>query len=185
MKEKVQKLSNNLNRLLTGEVVSRNIYLCWAISAFLLIGIFGICPFTKELVGKYQIYVQMTKLNKDLSRKVSDISNASEKIKLVSDDILYLDRYLPNDFDTQNYMVDFITASGEAGYYVDTFTPTEGAEGAAEIYISLSGRGDVTQLVKSLESLKRVSEIQDITLSKMGGEDILRLYVKTYIMEKQ
>ncbi|MBU0534651.1 MAG: hypothetical protein ABIJ82_03990 [Patescibacteria group bacterium] len=185
MKEKIQKVSNNFARLITNEVISYKIYLYWAAIAVLLMGIFGVYPFTRELIGKYQISRQMTKLNKDLSKKYNEISDASEKIKLVGTDVLYLNGYLPENFDPQNYMIDFVTASGNAGYYVDTFVPT-GQEGSVvEIVVALFGEGDLTQLMENLENLNRVSEIQNVELVKRGASDTLRLNIKTYIMEKQ
>ena len=185
MKEKIQKVSNNFARLITNEAVSYKIYLYWAAIAVLLIGILGIYPFTRELVGKYQISRQMTKLNKDLSKKFNEISNASEKIKLAGTDVSYLNSYLPEDFDPQNYMIDFVTASGKAGYYVDVFVPVRQEGSVVEITSALSGEGGLTQLIENLENLNRVSEIQNVELVKRGALDILRLDMKTYIMEKQ
>jgi len=185
MKGNIQKVGNNLNRLVTNETISYKIYLYWAAASVLLLGFFGIYPITRELFGKYETLKQMTKLNKDLSRKITDISNASEKMKLVETSIPYLNNYLPDNFDLQNYMVDFVTASGKAGYYVDIFMPMTHEGSVVEIFISLFGEGDLVKLTENIENMNRVSEIQNITLSKSGSVDSLRLTIKTYIMEKQ
>lgn len=185
MKEKIKKLTSNVTRLITNESTSYKIYLYWAITAVLLIGVFGIYPFTRELIGKYQLSRQMTKLNKDLLKKFNDISDASGKINLIGTDILYLNSYLPEDFDLQNYMIDFVVAAGKAGYYVDGFMPT-GQEGTVvEVSVALFGDGDPVQLTQSLESLKRISEIQNVELLSRGAVSTLRLNIKTYTMEKQ
>lgn len=185
MKEKIQKIRNNLTRLVTNEEVSYKIYLYWAALTVLLVGVFGIYPLTRALVGKYQISRQMTRLNKDLLKKINEISDASEKIKTVGSDVLYLNNYLPEDFDTQNYMIDFVTAAGKAGYYVDTFTPLTQEGSVIEISAGLSGEGNLVELTENLENMNRVSEIQNVGLTKGGAVDTLRLNIKTYIMEKQ
>lgn len=185
MKEKIQRIRNNLTRLVTNEDVSYKTYLYWAAVTVLLVGVFGIYPFTRELIGKYQISRQMTKLNKDLLKKFNEVSDASEKIKMVGSDVLYLNNYLPEDFDTQNYMIDFVTAAGKAGYYVDTFTPLIQEGSVIEISVGLSGEGDLVKLTENLENMNRVSEIQNVGLTKVGAVDTLRLNIKTYIMEKQ
>lgn len=185
MKENTQKLKNNLNRWVTSESVSFKIYLCWAVFAVLLIVVFGIYPATKELLAKYQITVQMTKLNEDLLKKYNEVSDVSEKLELVATDIPYLDKNIPENFDLQNYMVDFITAVGEAGYYVDSFAPGWKTGPSVEIFANLSGNGDLVQLTQNIEGMDRVSEIQNIELKKLGTTDTLRLDLETYIMEKQ
>lgn len=185
MRQEFQKLKNNIVRLLTNEALSQKMYLGWAAVAILLIGVFGILPVSRELLNKYTIIVQMTELNKALSKKIDDVSNASKEIELIAEDIIYLNSYLPEDFEIQNYMIDFITAAGVAGYYVDSFTPATESGGAIGIFVTLSGDGDLITLIKSIENLKRVSEIQDVNLSNSGTENSLRLTVTTYIMEKQ
>jgi hypothetical protein len=181
----IKKANNNFIRLITNADISYKIYIYWALLAVLLTGVFGIYPFTREVVKKYQISKQMVQLNKDLSKKISDISDATRKIKLIDSDIRYLDAYLPYDFNIQNYMVDFVIATGEAGYNVNSFTP-EGQEGSSvRISVSLSGEGDINQLTKNLEGLNRVSEIENIALSKKATEDSLRLSIVTFTMEKQ
>lgn len=185
MREKIQKIKNNVIRWATNEDVSHKMYLGWTVLVVLLMGVFGIYPATRELIGKYQLSRQMVVLNQDLLKKSNEVSIASEKIKAAGTDVAYLDRYLPESFDLQNYMIDFITASGRAGYSVDTFVPTDQQGSEINIYVSLSGGGDLIQLIQNLENMNRISEIQSIGLSKMGAGSILRLIIKTYIMEKQ
>jgi hypothetical protein len=185
MKDRLQKIRNNLTRWATNEDISYKIYLIWAGGVFLLMGLFGIYPLARESIAKYQVSTQMVSLNKDLQRKFSEVSDASVKISAVGSGVSYLDRYLPENFDLQNYMIDFMTASGKAGYSLNTFMPVDQKGAAVGIYISLSGEGNLVSLIKNLEDMNRISEIQSINLSKIGASSILRLNIITYIMEKQ
>jgi Tfp pilus assembly protein PilO len=185
MKDRLQKIRNNLIRWATNEDISYKIYLIWAVGVFLLVGLFGIYPLTRELITKYQVSRQMVNLNKDLQRKFNEVSDASVKIAAVGSGVSYLDMYLPENFELQNYMIDFITASGKAGFSLDTFMPMDQVGSAVGIYISLSGDGDLVSLIKNLEDMNRISEIQSINLSEIGATPILRLNITTYIMEKQ
>lgn len=185
MKDYIKKPLNNITRLLTNERISYKLHLYWVVLSVLLMGVFGVFPLIKEIHNKYQIAKQMVKINKDLSAKFNELYNTSEKISLVEKDIVYLNNYLPEDFDLQNYMTDFVATSGKAGYYVGSFTPQKNDYSEVEIAVSLFGNGDLVKLTENLENMNRVSEIQNVTFEETGEDDILRLSIKTYIIEKQ
>jgi len=185
MKQRFQRILNNITRFITNEETQFRIYLYWAIAAVLVIGFFGIYPFTKSLINKIQVFSSMTSVNNNLSTKTKDLSIAETKLAEAGGDVLFIDNYLPETFNIQNYMVDFVVAVADGGFTVDTFTPVKQAGNAYELAIAMSGNGDIIKIIKNLEALNRVSEVESLRLYRNTEGINLNLLVKTFIMEKQ
>ena len=137
------------------------------------------------MVANYKLVREMTKTNVMLRKKITDIADAKDKMDDISDFLKLLEIYLPDNFNIQNYIVDFVFSAGDADYVIDRFTPVKQDKGSVDIAVNLIGTGDPLKLIKNIESLIRVTEIQEVRFSKGVDFNELTLTVKTFIMEKQ
>ena len=184
MKEKLQLFFSKITRLISNEDVSFKIYLVAAIVALLTIGLFGVFPGLKTVYENYKLVLEMKNTNVMLTKKIQDLETAKSSLDNVGNNVLYLKNSLPANFDIQNYMVIFVFAAGNADLVVDRFTPYDNQGNAVDILVNLIGNGDLYRLISNLESINRVSEVQDIRVKKAEAYNEITLKVRTFIMEK-
>ena len=185
MKERPQLFFNKINRLISNEAISFKFYLFWGILAILTIGLFGILPGVKTVYENYRLVSDMKTTNVMLVKKIQDLDKVKSSLDNVGSNILYLEANLPRNFEIQNYMIIFVFAAGDANFVVDRFTPYSSEGNAVDILITLIGDGDLYKLISNLESINRISEVQDIKMTKTAAYNEITLKVRTFIMEKQ
>lgn len=185
MRDRLQRTYNNISRLISNEYIAYKIYLVWLVMTLVLFGFFGIYPLSKSIFANYKLTREMVKTNSMLTKKIADITDAKEKMDRVSGFLNLLELYLPEEFSTQNYMVDFIFVAADGDYVVDRFTPLAQTPTIVDISVNLIGIGDFLKVINNLEALIRVTEIQNIRFTKNVEYNELTLTVRTFIMEKQ
>jgi len=185
MKEKFNLVVSNLKRVLSNSDLSYKIYMVFAILTFILIGVFGIVPSSKVFIANIKLAIDMNKSNSMLSSKLVELKKVEGDLKAVEDSIFFLENYLPEQFNVQDYIVDFVFSSGETDFSIDRVTPVKEAGDVINLAIVFVGNGSPVELVNILESLNRVTEIQDLKVSQNEGYTTLSMLVKTFIMEKQ
>lgn len=185
MKEKINLVVNNIRRLLSNEEFSYRVYLILVVGTFIVVGLLGIIPSTKILISNITLASDINKNNKDLSSKLVSLKKIEGDLNIVGQNAYFLESYLPETFNIQNYLVDFVFASGEANLVVERVTPVKEDNGVVDLAVIMVGNGDVVKLVNVLESLNRVTEVQSVSVSKGKEYDTLSMLIKTFIMEKQ
>lgn len=187
MKEKLYLLISNTSRLLSNERISYRLYMILAATSFLVIGIFGIVPSTKNIIFNITLVSDMVKTNTMLSNKLVELKTAEQELSSVGSNIFLLENYLPEDLNIQNYLIDFVFVAGEAEFIVERVSPLNenGGSGSIDLSVVMIGNGDLSKLITLLESLSRVTEIQSLSVVKSGEYDTLTMTVRTFIMEKQ
>lgn len=185
MKERINLLLSNIKRLISNEEILYRAYLVLTVAAVVFVGLFGIIPASKNTVSNLKLVMEMNKTNKMLSNKVIELKKAEESLNNVGNNVFFLENYLPENFNIQNYMVDFVFAAGDADFVVSRITPIKEKNGSVDIYVSMLGTRDLVKLINILESLNRVSEIQEIRVTKGLEYNTLSMTLRTFIMEKQ
>jgi len=184
MNKWLSKMLSSLSRFLSNEFLALRMYQYWALGTVVFFGFFGIYPNVKAIFQKVPLVYEMSKINKDLSSKAIELSKLENVLKEVRNDATFLHNYMPDNFDIQNYMVDFVISAAQTGFLVDRFIPMEKDNNITEVSVTLSGGGNLPALVSLLEDMERVTEVSQLryTVEKDGG--ILRVVVKTYSMQK-
>ena len=185
MREKFNLLISNLKRVLSNDDLVYRMYMILAVLTFVLVGIFGIVPSSKTLVSNIKLAVDLNKSNIMLSDKLVDLRKVESELNAVTNNIFFLENYLPTEFNIQDYIVDFVFATGEAEFSLDRITPVKEGASGVDLAVVIVGNGDPVKLISVLESLNRVTEIQDLRVSKSGEYATLSMLVRTFIMEKQ
>jgi Tfp pilus assembly protein PilO len=116
-------------------------------------------------------------LREDLRMKQAAISENTQKfeieeqkIKDLTAELSLLDAYFPKGTELNNYMVEFISAASVAGFSVDKINASPAAIEeslvSTTVMISLQGSFEkILDLVKAIENLKRITEINKLSFS--------------------
>lgn len=180
-----KRYTSNLSRSISNKDTLFRIYLYWAVLSVVFLGFFGIYPTAKAILNNLSIISEMKSVNTGLEKRLFDLLALKIKLDKVKNEIPLLDNYLPETFEIQNYMVDFVVASQEAGFNVQSFVPLQEESSSVYVNVELLGEGDVVGLIKNIEKLNRVTEVESVLLSRQAPYDILTLVVKNFIMERQ
>ena len=101
-------------------------------------------------------------------------------------EIILLNAYMPSDNSVQTYMLNFIDTVGRAGFSVVNFSQTAMNLSTGEIGIDalLEGYTYPTDLLNTVESIKRLTSVSKLTFSKnMRSSDSgysINLYMNIY-----
>jgi hypothetical protein len=185
MKEKINLIINNINRLLSNDEVSYRLYMILVVGTFVVIGLFGVIPSTRILFSNISLASDLNKNNSALSSKLGEIKKVEADLNSVGTNAFFLENYLPTNFNIQTYIVDFVFASGESDLVVERVTPINEEKGIVNLSVTMIGNGSALKLINVLESLNRVSEIQSLSVTKGKEYDTISMLIKTFIMEKQ
>ena len=184
MNKQFSKISSSLSRFLSNEFLALRMYQYWTLGVAVIFGFFGIYPNVKAISQKVPLVYEMNKVNKDLSSKAIELWELESVLKEVRSDVGFLHSYMPNNFDIQNYMVDFVISAAQTGFLVDRFSPAEKDGNVTEISITLLGGGDLVALVNLLEDMERVTEVSQLVYTIEESGERLRIVVNTYSMQK-
>lgn len=181
----IENLKNTIKRIFSNDVRAMKIYIGWGLLTLVVFGIFGFIPVSKAFVSNVKLLDAMYRNNQSLEKKISDLRDAKEKLDIVGNDVDVLDKYLPNDFEPQTYMVELSSMSGDAGYSLDKVNFGKIENSRVSMSLGISGKGDLKKLINSMESSGRITEVEDIKLTIGDREDSLSIKISSYIMEKR
>lgn len=184
MNRQFSKTVNSFSRLLSNELLALRIYQYWVLGAVLILGVFGIYPSTKAIFQKVSLIHEMSRINRDLSLKATELSELGCTLEEVKDDAFFLQNYMPDNFNIQNYMVDFVVSAAQSGFLVDRFSPIERDKNITEVSVILSGEGNPATFVRLLENMERITEVSQLVYTVEQNGSRLRMIVKIYSMQK-
>jgi len=168
VKKNITKAPSDISRRLKDTAFALRIYSIWAMSIFLVFGLFGIYPQTKMLIESVRTHREMQSINKVLADKINFVNQEALSITQNTSGIAALDKALPKDYEVQNYVVDFSFAVSRTGYGLTGMNVGEPSDGGRSIAVNatLEGNGSLGGLVKSIESLSRAAQVNGISFSQ-------------------
>jgi Tfp pilus assembly protein PilO len=181
----IKKLLTNLNRALMNPTIYLKVLRIWAIASLVIFGFFGVYPQIKALSEGLKTYSEMKNINKLLKEKTDLIRSESLKMEGHQNGIKILDTYLPDDYEVQNYIVDLSFASAKNGYALIGLTvesPTGYSPGVIA-RANLNGSGGFKELVSTVESLKRISQVDELKFTDEKDEKKVTLLIDIFILE--
>lgn len=184
MKEKQEAFLNYIKRLTSNEAVLVKVYIVWGVLSLVVFGFFGFYPVMKNFVSNVKLVEEMYQNNLSLKNKIEELKVAKEKIEIVGSDLEILDKYLPNDFEAQTYLVNLSILVSESGYTLDKMSFGKDRGGDTSLTLGISGKGNMNELVNKIESSGRLMEIQSIRYSIGERSDTVNMTVRSFIMER-
>lgn len=161
------EIRNSAKLFVANELILSKVYIIWAVICVISFGIFGIGTLTYSLSEKISLYKEMRDMNYRLNVKLQALSDVSDKLKQSQQYMPLLEANIPPDLNTHSYMVLFMQETSLSGFSVKTFTPaTESHGGEVPINVVLEGAGDISNLTSRLESLSRVTVLDEVKYEK-------------------
>lgn len=182
------KSVTNLNRSLGNSSFLLKVLTIWAVCTLLIVGFLGIYPQVKVLRKSAKTYKEMKEINQKLKNKIEDINKEYEKVEKNEKGIQFLDAYLPDDYGLQNYIVDLSLAAAKSGYLLTGLTVQGDSDLSADILAeaTFEGDGNFGDLVKTVESLERISQVNELSFSNTSDEKKkVVLVINIYVLEEK
>lgn len=179
------KKLQDLNRKLGDPSFSLRLYSGWAVLALLIFGVFGFYSQISKLSRKNAVYDEMTVLNKSLEQKIALIKSEKDKLVRGQEGVEILDRVLPSNYGIQDYVVDLSFAVSEKGYGLRSFTTQDAGTTNSNIKASarLEGTGSFGELVRNVESLKRIAQVEGLSVKHLRDGYEVNLLLDIFVLK--
>jgi hypothetical protein len=175
------KLANNFKRNFEFIESHPKFYLYWSLVVLVIFGLLGIGPLIKILIVKYSASRDISSTTVRLEEKSAELE--SHRFILENFEKLHpnFGVYLPEEPNTEDYMVDFVGKAEAGGFTVVSFSPQRNIKDDGIILdILMEGSGNVPALVSSVESLKRLSQVEEVSFLDVKGVNKVRVIVKIF-----
>ena len=162
------------------------IVVAWTIGAIIIVGFFGIRPLWSNISQKRATLKEMKEINKRLESNFLTLDKIGEDLLIAGGNLAYLYEYMPEEPSVHNYLVEFVNATSAVGYNLTRYSPfvstSETEElGRVDITAKLKGMGDLVDLAKNIEDLKRVTRIKEIKYNELKTSKDMQVEVKVEI----
>lgn len=162
----------NVSRYIKYLEQSNFFYFYILLFCFFIFGVGGVLPLSLNFVKKIATINEMNMLIDNFEKKEEDRTLFVSQYQDVSSYLYYLDLYMPEDINSEDYLTSLNAVVSNKGFSIKRFTP-KGAvtNDSLEININIEGYGDLPELVKEIEALKRVTKINSVEINKVKGRE--------------
>jgi Tfp pilus assembly protein PilO len=181
----IRKLLSKINRSLNNPAFLLKVLSRWAFLSLIVFGFFGIYPQVKILFNGISTFSEMKKINVLLKEKITAVRVESVKVEENQAGITALNSFLPDDYGVQNYVVDLSFATAKTGFVLTGLRvewPTSYSSGV-KAGADLKGTGSFKNLVSTVESLKRISQVNELKFTNQNEEKNTSLLIDIFIPE--
>jgi hypothetical protein len=192
MKRKFENDLISIKRRYFTDIYLDRILVVWTFLAVIVVGYYGIGPLWGLSKEKRGTIKQMEEINNNLESNFNVLDALGQDLILTGKNIRYIYEYMPSEPDLQNYLVDFVGATSQAGFSLVRFTPNilineDENNNVATIKARIEGEGDLVDLAKGIEDLKRISSIQKFEFShaKSSNKTLVSIDLEIYYMDDQ
>lgn len=185
MNNKIERTSIDINRHLANANYSLRLYSIWAIATFIVFGLFGVYPQIKLLTKGIKTHKEMREINNSLNTKINFIKDESLRIENNPKAVKNLDKALPTDYEVQNYIVDLSFGVAEADFDLQAVRAERLLDSNQGVGITadFKGEGSIGELVKSIESLKRATQVNKVSFGSQSGEKTSTCQLDIYVLK--
>jgi len=138
-----------------------------------------------DSIGKRnELKSRLVSIKTDMEAKLDQLRQSSvvysEALSYKND----LEIALPSESDVENYLVSLVETFGGVGYVLtDLNVSPRKSEGEVELSLNMEGDpSNIGRVIEALESMPRITEVQEISVNFNGREDIL-IVVKILVVE--
>lgn len=178
------KIFSNLKRFIDYIENETGLYSYWVLASIVIFIFLGILPLSKKLFAQYTTFTQMKEYETALSNKEKELKEAASTLREINMYIPYLNLLMPQGFNVSDYMVQMSMAGSNNGFSLDSFSPNASKEGIKSFTLKFEGGGDLLNLVKEIESLTRITQVNSVSQNLKKGEYITSVEVTTYSIPK-
>ena len=175
------KINLGLKRVFSNDYLTFRVYLVWGVITIVVVCLFGLIPASESLIDNFKIANEMKKTNAELGNKIDKLQKLKEDLDTISQYTDTFEKNFPEYYDAQNHMVELSFLSERAGFDLDNFNPNGFTGNEVSVSLKVSGSGDLYNLLKSIESAPRLSEVTNIQVNKSTDTIESNMSLKTFI----
>ena len=88
---------------------------------------------------------------------------------------------MPEDINIENYLVSLTSIASKNGFSIRRLVPLEGgSNNDLTVQVSVDGYGNVTDLIRDIEGLKRVTKIIVVDINRVKGRERIELQLQIF-----
>lgn len=153
------------------------LYVYLFILSVVFFGFFGIRNDLKKFGLLYSARKDMSSKKMVLETKLKQLKEFDYFINRYGSNINKLDSAMPNYPDIEDYILSVNREAGILGMYVDAANLNYGEDSQVEITMSILGNTDrIVTLIESLELLKRITNVKEISVNTPEVRVIMKIY---------
>ena len=171
---------STFKRFFSNRDFEKRFYMWLFLTVFIVFVFLGIIPLSQNLIKKNKAVKDLTEVNQGLEERIEDIRYYENVLTDIKPYMIYVREFIPEKFGIQDYLVDFALQSSSAGFIVQKFFPiyTEDLN-VVNVSVSLRGTGDVDKLIENIENMRRVTQINTVSIY-YGQEESVELSLTVY-----
>lgn len=150
---------------------------------FFVFFLIGIVPLSTVIRTKILLLSEMQDRYATMQGNIVRLQQAQTALENNKVGINYMDVYMPVETSIQNYILDLIDTVSSSAFIVKGFAqdPSYKIEGQVDLSITLEGNAYPTEIVKKIETLKRVTQVKSVTfLVGDDGQAVINLVLTIY-----
>lgn len=151
------------------------------IICILVFGMFGIIPLTSSIFEKITLLKNMNNALSSLNEKEKSLISASKDYEEIFPYIYYLDSYMPKDINLDDYIIGLNSVISINGFFLNRVHPEAAIkDNSLSVSINLDGYGNLNDLVKNIESLKRLTSISNLSVNQVKGRESIDITLQIF-----
>lgn len=171
----------NVYRYLKYLEQSSYFYFYILIFCFVVFGVFGILPLSINIFKKLDTIKNMQTTISNLDKKLLDAKVFESQYKESLPYLPYLNMYMPTDINVDDYLTSLNAVVVNHGFSIRRLSPKgDYVNNSQELLINIEGYGVLPELIKNIESLKRITKINTIEIQKVKGKERINLGIQIF-----
>jgi Tfp pilus assembly protein PilO len=187
MKENFNKTYNNLTRTLSTPEFAYRMYGIWFLVVLVYFGMFQILPLCRSIYNKHSFTKELKDLNSKIQTNIAMVKVGTDSLDKYKDQYKLVTEQFPDNYQTQNFLVDLSFATASFGYKLTKFDPfapefMETVGGSPGVTVTVEGAGSLAGLVQNIEKLKYVYQVNKIQYVKQTRGESATIEIFLYEM---
>jgi|GEM_PF-1701651 len=171
----------NILRYLTYLKQSSFFYFYCLIFSFFVFGFGGILPLGINIFNKSKTITLAKTVITNFQKKEIEVETMKEDYAAIQPYLYFLDIYMPTDINVDDYLISLNAAAISNGFSVKRMAPVgQESNNSIVLNVGLEGYGNLADLIKDIEDLKRVTKITALEVTKVKGRDRIELSLQIF-----
>jgi hypothetical protein len=146
----------------------------------LFFGLLGIVPLGFSINKKVSISKELDSAITAFSLKEQSLISAREDYNIIKPYISYLDVFMPEESNAEDYILNLNGAISSSGFFLRRVAVSKEVDNTVDMGISVDGYGDVADLLKNVEMMKRTTRINSVVINDSKGNERMELRLQIF-----
>ncbi|MFZ5424492.1 MAG: type 4a pilus biogenesis protein PilO [Patescibacteria group bacterium] len=151
---------------------------------FIIFGISGFRPSILALAQKNKFKEELQDIKLALDNKITDLSLAEKDLKEAETYLPILDKVIPSEPKTDEYLKDLVRIAARNGFIVRNFQPLGQTPEEVEVNIEFSGEVfKLDKLIKEMEDMDRLITVKEVKVNNDNVRSNVKMKIEIYYVK--